>query len=347
MKTAFTRSGIAVLATLGLASTFVQADTLYFKSGFGGSVSIGYRQYAEKPWAFDLWGHDYSVGTTNHTWDGRLDGDYTSPEGAKIGDHRINVEDWNKNTASIETWGSNKVLKFYLPYVTDTVSSISNRHKGRVQTELASNTNWREFHYTVRCYLPTSSIDKLRTLPGSWGGQDCWFTLAEFFSQSANKSDQSRLGFGIKRDDTTKTLFFKADAQEGDPWSGVWGTEGNTKVPVPLNTWFTVEVYIKWGGASSSSSPGRVYISVQPDGGSRQVVCNVKGPTRHRNILSTNINRGYTLFFPMKLYTNKPIIDYARNSGTPLSVYWDDFTLYYGAYSNNAPSSLNTGIVSK
>lgn len=347
MKTAFHRGGIAVLASLGLASTFVQADTLYFKSSFGGSVTSGYKQFSEEPWAFDLWGYDYSAGGVNHTWEGRLNGEYTSPEGAKIGDHRINVEDWNKNKVSIEDWGGNKVLKFYLPYVTDESGTEPNKHRGRVQTELARNINWREFHYTVKCYLPTSSIDKLRTLPGSWGGQYCWFTLAEFFSQSSDRTDQSRLGLVIKRDDSDKTLFFKVVADEGPGWSHVWDTESNTRIGVPLNKWFTIDVYIKWGGAANSSNPGRVYISIQPDGGERQVICNVKGPTHHRNLLSANTNRGYTMFFPMKLYTNRAIIDYARNSGWPLSVYWDQFNLWYGAYTTNPPSNLNTGVISK
>lgn len=337
-----------MLSLIALAATTGQADTLYFKSSFGGNVTVGYKVDAgDSRWAFDLFGYDYSAGGANHTWDGRLNGGYTSPEGARIGDHRINVEDWNKNKVSIIEWNSNSYLRFALNEVTDTKSANSNLHKGRVQTELGGTSNWREFHYTVRCFLPSSSIDKLRTLPGSWEGQSCWFTLAEFFSQSSNKVDQSRIGVGIKRDDVTKTLFFKVDAQEGDPWQEQWGTEGITKVPVPLDEWFTMEIYVKWGSGANTATPGRVYVSITGSDKVPRVVCNIKGPTRDRQILNANVNRGYTLLFPMKVYTNKPIIDYARNSGNPITVNWDDFTLYYGGYSNNAPSNLNSGVISK
>lgn len=113
-----------------------------------------------------------------------------------------------------------------------------------------------------------------------------------------------------------------------------------------MDQWITVEIYLKWGGnANRGNGAGRAYVAITPAGTNiRTVLFNVAGPTR--NPLQTDSNVGFNGFGAMKMYTNKPIIDHVRSvSQQPLTMYWDNFNLYYGYYTN-PPYSVTSNIVS-
>lgn len=330
---------------LALGAVFSGAQlfggTTYFKSNFEAGVTIGPKGYSSNTWAQDLFGWDVS---STYGWDTRLQNSYTSPEGAKIGDFYINVENVNKNQASLVSFGGSQVLKFFMTEATDTDDVEPRKHRARIQTEFAGNTGLQEFYYTLKMYLPSTSVGRINTLSGTWGGNYAWFTLAEFFSQLPGDKF-SRIVFGLRWDDNDgKKLKFYTNAQESTDHKNMWSVLSNE--PIPFDTWLTIEVYIKSGDNANQSDAGRVYISMTPAGGTRKVLCNVKGPTRSPFLTtSSDFNFGYDKFFPMKLYTNKPIIDHVRSLGTPLTVYWDNFSLYIGQW-GTPPASFSTNIQS-
>ena len=59
--------------------------------------------------------------------------------------------------------------------------------------------------------------------------------------------------------------------------------------------------------------------------GPGMVVFDITNFTHHPNDPNPD---GLSHFNPMKLYTSKGLIDYVRDNGKSLQVYWDDFELW-------------------
>lgn len=80
-----------------------------------------------------------------------------------------------------------------------------------------------------------------------------------------------------------------------------------------------------YGNKEGNASTGRFYMTIQPDGGKKEVIYDLTKITHN----STDPNPdGVTDFNPIKLYTSKGLIDYMRGQGKSLQIYWDDFRLW-------------------
>lgn len=215
---------------------------------------------------------------------------------------------------------SNHVLHFWLDK-----PNVEGK-KGRIQANLYGNKGLKEFYQSERIFL-TEDFNTVRTFPDKIH----WLTIAEFWnnitwSQTVPYGFRITLGIG-KPTAAESDLFFILDGQDcqlfedgSQKYTTLWA-DTNNRVKVPIGKWFTLEYYYKEGNAEE----GRFYMAIQPDGGEKEVVFDLKRITHNTKDPAPD---GVTDFNPIKLYTSKQLIDYMRSQGKTLQIYWDDFKLW-------------------
>jgi len=70
---------------------------------------------------------------------------------------------------------------------------------------------------------------------------------------------------------------------------------------------------------------GKFWMSITPDGGSKQVVFDITNYTHNTKDPAPN---GVTGFSPMKLYTSREIVGFMKDQDKTLQIYWNDFKLW-------------------
>lgn len=215
---------------------------------------------------------------------------------------------------------SNQVLHFWLDQPNVGGS------KGRIQGNIYGNKGMKEFYQSERIFL-TNDFNTVRTFPDKIS----WLTIAEFWnnitwSQTVPYGFRITLGIG-KPVATESDLYFILDGQDcqlfangSQKYTTLW-SETNQDVKVPIGKWFTLEYYYKEGNAEN----GKFYMTIQPEGGKKEVIFDLTVITH--NTKDPNPD-GVTDFNPIKLYTSKQLINYMKNQGKTLQVYWDDFRLW-------------------
>jgi len=199
--------------------------------------------------------------------------------------------------------------------------------KGRIQANIYGNSvGWKEFYQSVRIFLP-EDFNTVRTYPEKIS----WLTIAEYWNNitwSQSVPNRFRITLGIGKPLTGESdLYFILDGQDcelfengSQKYTTLWD-EINTKVKVPIGKWFTAEYYYKEG----DSKTGRYYMTIQPDGGKKEVVFDLIRVTHNSQDKNPD---GVTEFNPLKLYTSKGLIDFMRSKNKTLQIYWDDFKLW-------------------
>jgi hypothetical protein len=212
----------------------------------------------------------------------------------------------------------NKVLKFWLD---DSWSASENERKARIQANLYGlKPGLKEFYQSVRVFL-TDDFNAVRSYPHPVR----WLTISEFWNnewwvKGEKFGFRSGLVLGkLKAEDTE--LYFLVNAEDAPGHNNEVWRETNTKVPVPIGKWFTMEYYYKEGNAET----GRVYLAITPEGGQKQVVYDMHQFTHHTKDPNPD---GFTGYNPLKLYTSKELVEYMRSKGKTLQIYWDDFELW-------------------
>jgi len=293
---------------------------LIFQSGFepGSKIKHGNNPFTGDD---DIIGRDNSVPPPND-WVEDLD------NSKKIG--RFNLQYQGGDTTQrfariIKEPGnpSNHVLHFWLN------DANVGGTKGRIQANLyGAEKGMKEFYQSVRIFLP-EDFNTVRKFPE----KITWLTIFEFWnnitwSQTVPHRFRVTLGIG-KPVEWENDLCFILDGQDcelfqdgSQKYTTLW-KEVNQSVKVPIGKWFTIDYYYKEGDAQT----GRFWMAMQPDGGERKVVFDVTNFTHNSGDKNPD---GVTDFNPLKLYTSKKLIDFMRNNGKTLQMYWDDFKLWEG-----------------
>lgn len=198
--------------------------------------------------------------------------------------------------------------------------------KGRIQANLYGNKGMKEFYQSERIFLH-SDFNTVRTFPDKIS----WLTIAEFWnnitwSQTVPYGFRITLGIG-KPVATESDLYFILDGQDcqlfpdnSQKYTTLW-SRTNTTSKVPIGKWFTLEYYYREGDANT----GKFYMAIQPDGEPKQVIFDLTAITHNTKDPQPD---GVTDFNPVKLYTSKQLINYMKNQGKTLQIYWDDFKLW-------------------
>jgi len=82
-----------------------------------------------------------------------------------------------------------------------------------------------------------------------------------------------------------------------------------------------IEIYIKEG----DSENGRFYMSVTPEGGTKQILFDISNTTHHPKEKCAD---GFTHFEAMKIYTSDDNINYMNEANKELSIFWDDWEIH-------------------
>ncbi|MEO6566649.1 MAG: hypothetical protein ABIO63_11530 [Casimicrobiaceae bacterium] len=215
----------------------------------------------------------------------------------------------------------NELLHFWLRSAN--VRDANNQpYKGRVQFNSYSTeaVGVREVKFSARMFI-TSDINLLRNMRNSFS----WMTISEWWNNASWTGEKFpfRITVNIAKPSAVagSPLNFSVVAQSQDAGSGAWNNAlwraTNTQVQVPVGQWVTIEYFFREG----TSSNGRFYMAMVPDGGTRKVLFDVTGWTRHPDDPAPD---GIKHINPMKLYTSKVLIDNVRNAGGVLQMYWDD-----------------------
>ncbi|MBP2830831.1 discoidin domain-containing protein [Aquimarina sp. U1-2] len=312
------KNTVQIIVYLFLLPYFGSAQELIFHSGFEpGSYYSGE----------DIKGTDTSVSP-------KMDWEKDLENHPNIGAFNIQYQDKdanqkNKRGAVIVKDPTNKnkgmVLKYWL--TGDNVSY----DRGRVQANCYfSEKGIKEFYQSVKLYLPSASFRPLQQHPEGFD----FLTIFEIWNDvdwmNVGKPDilPYRMKVNIvKANGRNKKLFLRSTGEiKSRPCC--WG-EGNDKIwettstfPLPLDTWFTLELYIKEGNNSS----GRFLLVLTTENNEKVTMANISNWTHHPDDKNPD---GITEFNPLKMYTKDfYTIDKVTAAGDSLKFYWDDFKLY-------------------
>lgn len=308
-------------------SLSAQSPQLIFHSGFEPEVDTS----GHNTGFIDIIGEDTSMPTPND-WVNDLDGH------PNIGSFIIQFQGGDEtqrmaHVAPDPQNPSNNAFKFW-------VLQPNSGNNGRIQANLYNNTELYKVFYSVRMYLP-EVFNLLKTMPTSI--DDDFNTLIEFWNNNNWDEDYP---FRVKVNLTKNGNFLdsvrvKATGQyhagSPDSWQDVWLIH-NTSYVVPVKKWMTLRVYF----AEGDDCTGRFIMTITPDGGQETIVFNVRNYTRHSD---DPFPDGVRDFNPFKLYTSDDVVDWVRNNGDTLNIFWDDFEIWKDSILITAEDCLSGGIV--
>jgi hypothetical protein len=106
---------------------------------------------------------------------------------------------------------------------------------------------------------------------------DWLMQLEQWTTNRADDFGRGRFNFQIFKDQGIgEPLYFNTRSSYKDQdevYQTQWAVRAT--IPVPIETWFTMKLFYRKGGASS----GRFWVSIHPDGGTEEVICDVHGGT--------------------------------------------------------------------
>lgn len=304
-----------ILMSINLVST--PAAELLFSSGFESAITL-----TKLPKGFAYWN---LTGTDVGTGD-----DWTTTINA-IPETRIAVDGGLYGNYD-STWithslaelvadpkdAENQVMHFTLPDAPWNVRGWydSARLSAAMMYNLSGDDVFKEGYIKYRMYLDAgfSELEDLATAID-------WLVITEIFEHAYENCQRFRCNLNIHKDaGVGESLYWELTAQDysscNTMGAGVW-TETNTSVSIPVETWFTFEMYFKKGNAST----GRVWVAITPDGGSQQVLFDVTNHTQNSGT-SSFYTGDWAVF---KLYIDGAIVHSMADNKTPLGSYYDDF----------------------
>lgn len=331
---------LLILATYALSPQGFSQAKLLFHSGFEGGTRLVRRTASSD----ELSGVDNTVSAPNDWTKYGTQGGY--PE---AGIFKLYFEGGDSTKRKVRLAPDpkkpeNTVLR-YTVYEANALKTPTDTEafKTRIQAQGGgSKPGILQYYQSVRMYFPSSTMNLLDKFP-----EDItWYSLAEFWNNGVwgalpVAADPFRLtvGMGHKKgagnpfyfhfscDDYT--IDFKEDGKTPLKYvpTRVAGS-GAEEFHIPSDTWITVEYFLQEGQwtAGKDRPAGHFYMSVQVDGGKRQVLFNQRVPTMHSKAVKPP--DGLTIYHPMKFYTNKQIANYMKAAGTPLEILWDDYAVW-------------------
>jgi len=202
--------------------------------------------------------------------------------------------------------------------------------KARVQACIYENRNLTAMGSRVGMYLhPDLAV--LR----DWEAGFDWLTLQEFWFGPSwdGGAHPFRISLGLCREPGSgrKPLHFSIHGQpaweEGMPaykypgWAKPIWEAVQTDFDVPTGVWLECGVGYRMGNAET----GRFTYRVCAEGGGRHTIFDVHDWTCNPRAPEPQPLYGWS---PMKLYTSSALVDFVRNAGGAVQIYWDDFVVF-------------------
>ena len=194
--------------------------------------------------------------------------------------------------------------------------------KGRVQINLNDNQCIKAYYQTVRLYLHPDMASLKQ-----YAEKISWLSLFEFWNNANFSGERNPFRVTVNlvktQDGPVENMYFKVKGERDirlGGWDALW-QETATGFPVPFGAWMEIELYIQEGDGDT----GRFYFAVTPQGSPKQVLFDITNATQHPR---ERYPDGYTHMNPLKLYTDDKLIQFMKDNGKNLEVYWDDWTFY-------------------
>jgi hypothetical protein len=208
----------------------------------------------------------------------------------------------------------NQALHFYLHRPAD---------KGRVQMDHHYDTGLVESYHLVDMYIHPD-FNLLKTYQPSF----TWMTIAEFWNNHNNDpaGHPFRITVSLVKLATGNVDEFhwwcEGQRFEGPYWEepAFWIDE-NLDFPVPIGEWFRISYYFKEG----DNNTGRFVVEVTTNSGEHITICDVHNYTHEPD---NNSPDGLGHIDSLKIYTDGDRVDFVRNQGGTLQLYWDNFRMY-------------------
>lgn len=301
---------IILLAVIFLFAIFnMHAGTLQFRSGFEQNVRISSNLVK---------GVDLSVGKEeNNNWE----------KISKYLGWPIRWNSYRENGGSINIVSDpidpkNKVLLLHNPS-----SGVQHSHHGRSQLTILQNSGkvWvddgksnkfdKQF-YRYRMYI---SSDIAKAVPKETRAP--WYMIWE--SHAWPDMDETRHGVYLQKDRGSNFWYFHA-VQQHPEGTTVWNS--NTKVEVPFDRWFTIDVFFKY-----HKTDGEFYVAVT-DSMKQKEIGRFQGRTQNGKKLHDQML--FKMYHSGAYYTL--LDEHGFNNGT--RQYYDDFEIW----SDYPPNYLDT-----
>jgi hypothetical protein len=307
---------VFLLSLSGMAfplTTSAQIGELVFRSGFENDTSGGGAQAL-----FDITGIDNSVAPPNSWQDdlvayGGFSMQYVCGDATQRGAQIVDDPTGAINPATRQT---NRVLLFWLKEV-----PLCNAH-ARVQDLLISPNFW-EMTQRVRMFIHPDILI-LQQYPGEVDWlmfQEAWST--NYRGGSWGRGQNFRISFDINKASDSEGLYWRVSGNQCcSPGKEFWSAINKT-IPIPINQWFTAETYFKAGDQNT----GRVKFTVQVPGQQKEVVFDITDWTTHPEDARRS---PLQYWMPHKLYSRDVFVDFVRNEGGVLRIFWDDWRVWIG-----------------
>lgn len=191
--------------------------------------------------------------------------------------------------------------------------------RGRVQANFYENFNLDSYYQTVRMRLGPDFAAMMQH-----EGTFDWLTLFEAWNGALwVEGEENPFHIAVNMVKPVGTagsrLHMKAHGRtytQGVGFTDIW-SDTNTDFAVPIETWMTLELYMRQG----DDQDGRFYMTVQPDGGDKMVLFDIVDYTHSPDDPAP---AGFDYVNPIKLYTQKPVLDIVSDTGGAMDVHWDD-----------------------
>ena len=299
-----------ILILFTYSGVFAQTPELIFNSGFEPAVDTIEHDSS----SIDIFGIDGSVSGPND-WEVDLE------DHPNIGYFKIQFKGGDENDRLAEIVddpldATNKALQFR-------INNPNSGNNGRIQSNLYNNNGIHKLFYSIRLFLPVD-FNILKEYPDDF----TFLTLMEFWN-NANWTEEDYM-FRVKANlvkitEDPDSLRIRVTGQIRDLVQDEWGEDiwefYNNDYVVPVHKWMTLRVYFVEGDDCS----GRFILTITPDGETETIVHNVRNFTHHPEDPSPD---GLSQVNPFKLYTDNEIVEYVKDNGGLLNVFWDDFEIW-------------------
>ena len=244
------------------------------------------------------------IGSDGFDWESDLE------DNGSFGNFRIFYEggDESQRSANIIEYDGGHVLEFRL-----SEANVNDGEKGRVSVSLTNNVNLTNFAYSVDVNL-TDAFELISPADSRL----TWMTIAEFWNDKAQTEHAFRITLAIHKEDAAPNtpLSWALHGQTQNTtsllWDDVW-TE-ISDVPVPIHTWFNLQVGVIEGDAEH----GQVFVKMGAN-----VLFDVQNWTHHPEDATPG---GFDNLNMMKLYTSGDVLSQLPEERA-FVILWDNFFL--------------------
>jgi hypothetical protein len=196
--------------------------------------------------------------------------------------------------------------------------NVSGTTRAQMTLRFEDAVNLEVYHTSHRMYIE-DDINFLR----KYAGSVVWFTIVELWNKrvaewAGDPAGSARWNLAIlKKTGIDQKLYWRAECEYMQPArEQIWRYE-NFTVDIPINSWFTLDIYMKRGEGEN----GNLKFTITPDGGSPQVLFDIKNSTLYPGHPEIPL-KSWQAF---KLYLDPTYLTYMQNNSKVISAYYSNF----------------------